>query len=147
MIAPGDFMLGDRDGLVRVPRALAETVVDKAEAAMIAENLVRKAILAGEDPQQAYLKYGKFENRPRSRRRLIVGNDPAVVRQRARGDKPDLAAHLASAPAAWRRQRSRALGPRRWRGRSCATSKVSSAIGWTASTLSVFMKLSTLGLS
>ena len=59
-IAPGDFMLGDRDGLIRVPKALAETVVDKAEAAMIAENLVRKAILAGDDPQQAYLKYGKF---------------------------------------------------------------------------------------
>jgi 4-hydroxy-4-methyl-2-oxoglutarate aldolase len=60
VIAPGDFMLGDRDGLVRVPRAQAETVVGKAEAAMIAENQVRKAILAGEDPQQAYLKYGKF---------------------------------------------------------------------------------------
>ena len=43
-----------------MPRALAETVVEKAEAAMIAENLVRKAVLAGEDPQQAYLKYGKF---------------------------------------------------------------------------------------
>jgi 4-hydroxy-4-methyl-2-oxoglutarate aldolase len=59
-IAPGDFMLGDRDGLIRVPKALAERVVDKAEAATIAENLVRKAILAGADPQQAYLKYGKF---------------------------------------------------------------------------------------
>lgn len=59
-IAPGDFLLGDRDGLIRVPKALAETVVDKAEAAMIAENLVRKAILAGADPQQAYLTYGKF---------------------------------------------------------------------------------------
>jgi 4-hydroxy-4-methyl-2-oxoglutarate aldolase len=59
-IAPGDFMLGDLDGLIRVPKALAETVVDKAEAATIAENLVRKAILAGADPQQAYLKYGKF---------------------------------------------------------------------------------------
>jgi 4-hydroxy-4-methyl-2-oxoglutarate aldolase len=59
-IAPGDFMLGDRDGLIRVPKALAETVVDKAEVATIAENLVRKAILAGADPQQAYLKYGKF---------------------------------------------------------------------------------------
>jgi 4-hydroxy-4-methyl-2-oxoglutarate aldolase len=60
VIAPGDFMLGDRDGLVRLPRAQAEMVVGKAEAAMIAENQVRKAILAGEDPQQAYLKYGKF---------------------------------------------------------------------------------------
>ena len=51
VIAPGDYMVGDRDGLVRVPKALAEEVVDKAEAAMATESLVRKAILAGIDPQ------------------------------------------------------------------------------------------------
>lgn len=59
-IASGDFMLGDRDGLLRVPRALVEEVVAKAEAAMATESLVRKAILEGVDPQEAYLKYGKF---------------------------------------------------------------------------------------
>ena len=59
-IASGDYMVGDRDGLVRVPMALAEEVVEKTEAAMATESLVRKAILAGADPQQAYLKYGKF---------------------------------------------------------------------------------------
>jgi 4-hydroxy-4-methyl-2-oxoglutarate aldolase len=60
LIAPGDYVVGDRDGLIRVPKALASEVVDKAEAAMAIESLVRKAILAGVDPQQAYLKYGKF---------------------------------------------------------------------------------------
>jgi 4-hydroxy-4-methyl-2-oxoglutarate aldolase len=60
VIAPGDYMVGDRDGLIRVPSALAEEVAGKAEAAMATESLVRKAILAGDDPQQAYLKYGKF---------------------------------------------------------------------------------------
>ena len=59
-IAPGDYMVGDRDGLLRVPKILVEEVADKAEGAMATESLVRKAILAGEDPQQAYLKYGKF---------------------------------------------------------------------------------------
>jgi len=59
-IEPGDYMIGDRDGLLCVPKALAQEVVDKAEAAMATESLVRKAILAGVDPQQAYLKYGKF---------------------------------------------------------------------------------------
>ena len=59
-IAPGDYLVGDRDGLIRVPLAIVETVVDKAEAAIATENLVRKAILAGVDPQQAYLRYGKF---------------------------------------------------------------------------------------
>ena len=59
-IAPGDFMLGDRDGLLRIPQAVAEAVVAKAETAMATENLVRTAILAGVDPREAYLRYGKF---------------------------------------------------------------------------------------
>jgi 4-hydroxy-4-methyl-2-oxoglutarate aldolase len=59
-IAPGDYMVGDRDGLIRIPKAQAQEIVEKAEAAMLTENLVRKAILLGADPQQAYLKYGKF---------------------------------------------------------------------------------------
>jgi len=60
VIAPGDYMIGDRDGLIRVPQAQAEEIVAKAEEAMATESLVRKAILAGTDPQEAYLKYGKF---------------------------------------------------------------------------------------
>ena len=59
-IAPGDLALGDRDGMVIVPAARAEAIVAAAEAAIGTENLVRKAILAGVDPQQAYLQYGKF---------------------------------------------------------------------------------------
>lgn len=59
-IAPGDYLVGDRDGLIRVPMADVSTVVDRAEAAMATESLVRKAILSGADPQQAYLTYGKF---------------------------------------------------------------------------------------
>jgi regulator of RNase E activity RraA len=59
-IEPGDYMVGDRDGLLRVPKALAEEVVAKAEAAIATESLVRKAILAGVDPRRAYLEYGKF---------------------------------------------------------------------------------------
>jgi 4-hydroxy-4-methyl-2-oxoglutarate aldolase len=60
IIASGDFLLGDRDGLLRVPQALVDEVIEKAEKAMATESLVRKAILAGTDPQEAYLKYGKF---------------------------------------------------------------------------------------
>ncbi len=59
-IEPGDYMVGDRDGLLRVPKAIALAVTEKAEAAMATESLVRKAILAGTDPQEAYLTYGKF---------------------------------------------------------------------------------------
>jgi regulator of RNase E activity RraA len=60
VIQPGDYMIGDRDGLIRVPAGIAEDVVTKAEVAIGTESLVRKAILDGVDPQEAYLKYGKF---------------------------------------------------------------------------------------
>lgn len=60
IVAPGDYLLGDRDGLLRVPKGIVQDVLEKAQAAVSTENKVRTAILAGEDPQQAYLKYGKF---------------------------------------------------------------------------------------
>ena len=60
IIAPGDYLLGDRDGLLRVPRAIVEDVLEKAEKAIATENKVRTAILAGVDPQKAYLEFGKF---------------------------------------------------------------------------------------
>jgi regulator of RNase E activity RraA len=60
IIAPGDYMIGDRDGMIRVPKAIVEDVLDKAETAIATENKVRTAILSGVDPQEAYLKFGKF---------------------------------------------------------------------------------------
>jgi 4-hydroxy-4-methyl-2-oxoglutarate aldolase len=59
-IHPADLALGDRDGMVILPRARAEEIVAAAESAINTENLVRKAILDGVDPQEAYLRYGKF---------------------------------------------------------------------------------------
>ena len=52
-IAPGDYMIGDRDGLIRVPAARVEEVVAAAEQAIATESQVRRAILSGMDPQQA----------------------------------------------------------------------------------------------
>jgi regulator of RNase E activity RraA len=60
VVAPGDYLVGDRDGMVRVPKAIAEDVLTQSEAAIATENKVRTAILSGIDPQQAYLKFGKF---------------------------------------------------------------------------------------
>lgn len=60
VIAPGDYLLGDRDGLVRIPQAMVQDVIAQAETAMATENKVRSAILRGVDPQQAYREYGKF---------------------------------------------------------------------------------------
>jgi regulator of RNase E activity RraA len=59
-IAPGDWLHGDRDGMVRIPAARLDEVIDKAVTAMSTENMVRKAILEGVDPQEAYLRHRKF---------------------------------------------------------------------------------------
>lgn len=60
VVAPGDYIVADRDGAIRIPKALIDDIVGKAEIAITTENKVRKAILSGVDPQEAYLKFGKF---------------------------------------------------------------------------------------
>lgn len=60
LIRPGDWLHGDRDGMVVIPAEILDEVIEKSVAAMQTENLVRKAILEGVDPVDAYLKYGKF---------------------------------------------------------------------------------------
>ena len=59
-ICSGDYLIADRDGVVIIPRAMAEEVVAKTEEVMSTESEMRDAILSGMDPEEAYLKYGKF---------------------------------------------------------------------------------------
>jgi len=59
-IKAGDYVMADIDGVVIIPAAIVGEIVDETEAVMQRENLVRKAILEGVDPREAYLKYGKF---------------------------------------------------------------------------------------
>jgi regulator of RNase E activity RraA len=59
-IHAGDYVIADRDGVVIIPGDIAEQVTIESENVMRTESLVRRAILEGEDPQQAYLKHGKF---------------------------------------------------------------------------------------
>lgn len=59
-ICTGDYVIADRDGVVVIPAALAAEVVAKTEEVMSTEGDVRKHILAGMDPQEAYRRYGKF---------------------------------------------------------------------------------------
>jgi 4-hydroxy-4-methyl-2-oxoglutarate aldolase len=59
-IRTGDFVLADIDGIIVIPEERAEEVIGKVENVMNTENLVRKAILEGGSPKEAYLKYGKF---------------------------------------------------------------------------------------
>ena len=59
-VSPGDYLIADIDGAVIIPAAIAAEIVADAEAAMQSENLVRRAILEGMAPKDAYLKFGKF---------------------------------------------------------------------------------------
>ncbi len=59
-IRTGDFLLGDRDGVIVIPSELAEQVIAQTEQVATTENQVRDAIRSGIDPVDAYLKYGKF---------------------------------------------------------------------------------------
>ena len=59
-IRTGDYLLADRDGVVIIPGSMVNDVVSKTEEVLQTENTVRTAILAGMDPQEAYLKFGKF---------------------------------------------------------------------------------------
>jgi len=59
-IFPGDYLIADDDGAICIPRSIAEEVAITAYDITKVENKVRKAIIEGLDPQQAYLKFGLF---------------------------------------------------------------------------------------
>jgi len=59
-IRTGDFLLGDRDGVVIVPHECAEEVVTRTEEVVATESDMRRALVGGMDPVAAYHKFGKF---------------------------------------------------------------------------------------
>ena len=59
-ITTGDWLLADRDGVVIVPKAIAEEVVLRTEEVVSTESDMRKALVGGMDPVDAYNTYGKF---------------------------------------------------------------------------------------
>ncbi len=59
-IAPGDWVVGDEDGVVVVPAADAGDVLTAAEGKVGTENLVRDAVRAGMTPLEAFERYGTF---------------------------------------------------------------------------------------
>jgi len=60
IIAAGDYLLGDRDGVVVIPRLIAEEVVRRTETVVATESEMRRALLGGMDPVEAYQTFGKF---------------------------------------------------------------------------------------
>ena len=59
-IGTGDYLLGDRDGVVIIPRSIVEDVVARTEEVVATESEMRAALIGGMDPVEAYNRYGKF---------------------------------------------------------------------------------------
>jgi 4-hydroxy-4-methyl-2-oxoglutarate aldolase len=59
-IVNGDYLLGDRDGVVIIPQGVAAEVVAKTEEVVATESDMRRALVGGMDPVEAYNRYGKF---------------------------------------------------------------------------------------
>jgi regulator of RNase E activity RraA len=59
-IATGDYLLGDRDGVVIIPRDRAVEVVARTEEVVATESEMRRALIDGMDPVEAYNRFGKF---------------------------------------------------------------------------------------
>jgi len=59
-VRTGDFLLGDRDGVVIIPRDAAAEAVTRTETVMATESDMRTALIGGMDPVDAYNRFGKF---------------------------------------------------------------------------------------
>lgn len=57
-VNPGDIVFGDFDGVVVIPKEVAEEAVSKAEEKVEAENKVREELKKGESVAAVYEKYG-----------------------------------------------------------------------------------------
>ena len=57
-IDPGDLVLGDHDGVVVVPWAVAEDAISAAEAKVAGENMVREKLAEGMPVWEAFRAYG-----------------------------------------------------------------------------------------
>ena len=59
-IEPGDWVVGDDDGVVVIPHALADSVLTEAEEKAATESEIRAAVRGGASPLEAYEQYGTF---------------------------------------------------------------------------------------
>jgi regulator of RNase E activity RraA len=59
-VEPGDWVVGDEDGVLVVPAAVAAEVLAEAEAKAATESEIRAAVRAGMTPLDAYERYGTF---------------------------------------------------------------------------------------
>ncbi len=58
LVRPGDLILADDDGVVAIPRAVAEQALKLAEEKVRGENLVRQALAEGMSVAEAFRRHG-----------------------------------------------------------------------------------------
>lgn len=59
-ITPGDFILGDIDGVLIVPAAVIDDVIERSESICEREDIVREAVQGGGDIRDLFEKYRVF---------------------------------------------------------------------------------------
>jgi regulator of RNase E activity RraA len=59
-VHPGDFILGDIDGVLVIPKAIIGDVMTKAEALMAREDMAREEFKTADDCEVVYRKYGRL---------------------------------------------------------------------------------------
>jgi regulator of RNase E activity RraA len=59
-VSPGDWISGDRDGLVIIPREILEEILAEAEEKVATESEIRSSVRDGVLPLEAYERYGTF---------------------------------------------------------------------------------------
>jgi regulator of RNase E activity RraA len=60
VVRPGDWVVGDDDGVVVVPQDVASEVLAEAEAKVGTESAIRTAVREGMTPLEAYERFGTF---------------------------------------------------------------------------------------
>ena len=59
-INPGDYIYGDSDAVIVIPKELVEEVLISAENRLVKENKVREELLNANDIQELYDRVGRW---------------------------------------------------------------------------------------
>jgi regulator of RNase E activity RraA len=59
-IEPGDFIFGDYDGVLIIPKHLALPVLEESERVMEIENIAREEFARGDDPVEVFERHKRF---------------------------------------------------------------------------------------
>ena len=61
-VSPGDFVIGDGDGLIVIPQPIAPQVIDWAEQLARIEEAIARRIEAGASREEAFAEHPRFKH-------------------------------------------------------------------------------------